>query len=168
MGFVVNKVALGQVFSEYFGFPCQLSFHILIHTHHLSFGAGTIGQTMAAVPSGLSLTPTREAKKVHFYYLRIFSIEMLVISTPHLMMITCRKYRFCLGLYCGRVQLSVDIVGARLLNILFSILTPYADVRNPALYSPGSGCRSLPGDLLPLLRPSRWSSVVPRKFQDIT
>jgi hypothetical protein len=26
MGFVVDKVALGQVFSEYFGFPCQ-SFH---------------------------------------------------------------------------------------------------------------------------------------------
>jgi hypothetical protein len=23
VGFVVNKVALGQVFSEYFGFPCQ-------------------------------------------------------------------------------------------------------------------------------------------------
>jgi hypothetical protein len=23
MGFVVDKVALGQVFSEYFGFPCQ-------------------------------------------------------------------------------------------------------------------------------------------------
>jgi hypothetical protein len=25
--FVVDKVALGQVFSEYFGFPCQSSFH---------------------------------------------------------------------------------------------------------------------------------------------
>jgi hypothetical protein len=27
MGFVVDKVALGQVFPEYFGFPCQSSFH---------------------------------------------------------------------------------------------------------------------------------------------
>jgi hypothetical protein len=27
VGQVVNKVALGQVFSEYFGFPCQFSFH---------------------------------------------------------------------------------------------------------------------------------------------
>jgi hypothetical protein len=27
MGFVVDEVALGQVFSEYFGFPCQSSFH---------------------------------------------------------------------------------------------------------------------------------------------
>jgi hypothetical protein len=25
--FLVDKVALGQVFSEYFGFPCQSSFH---------------------------------------------------------------------------------------------------------------------------------------------
>jgi hypothetical protein len=28
--FVVGKVALGQVFSEYFGFPCQISFHKLL------------------------------------------------------------------------------------------------------------------------------------------
>jgi hypothetical protein len=28
--FVVEKVALGQVFSEYFGFPCQISFHQLL------------------------------------------------------------------------------------------------------------------------------------------
>jgi hypothetical protein len=34
VGFVVDKVALGQVFSEYLGFPCQLSFHRLLHTHH--------------------------------------------------------------------------------------------------------------------------------------
>jgi hypothetical protein len=32
-GFVVDKVALGQVFSEYFGFPCQ-SFHRFIHYHN--------------------------------------------------------------------------------------------------------------------------------------
>jgi hypothetical protein len=34
VGFVVDKVALGQVFFEYFGFPCQFSFHRLLHTHH--------------------------------------------------------------------------------------------------------------------------------------
>jgi hypothetical protein len=45
VGFVVDKVALGQVFSEYFGFPCQSLFHQFLHNHHhLSFGAGTIGQ----------------------------------------------------------------------------------------------------------------------------
>jgi hypothetical protein len=60
MGFVVNKVAIRQVFSEYFGFPCQFAFHRLLHNHHhhhLSSGSGTIGQTVAAVPSGLSLNP---------------------------------------------------------------------------------------------------------------
>jgi hypothetical protein len=31
VGFVVDKVALGQTFSEYFGFPCQSLFHQLIH-----------------------------------------------------------------------------------------------------------------------------------------
>jgi hypothetical protein len=45
VGFVVDKVALGQVFSKYFGFLCQSSFHQLLHNHHhLSSGAGTIGQ----------------------------------------------------------------------------------------------------------------------------
>jgi hypothetical protein len=40
VGFVVDKVALGQVFSEYFGFSCQSSLHQLLHNHpHLSFGA---------------------------------------------------------------------------------------------------------------------------------
>jgi hypothetical protein len=32
--FVVDKVVLGQVFSEYFSFPYQVSFHRLLHTHH--------------------------------------------------------------------------------------------------------------------------------------
>jgi hypothetical protein len=45
VGFVVEKVALGQIFSEYFGFPCQSSFHQLLDNHHhRSSGAGTIGQ----------------------------------------------------------------------------------------------------------------------------
>jgi hypothetical protein len=44
VGFVVNTVALGQVLSEYFGFPYQSSFHRLLHNHHQSSGAGTIGQ----------------------------------------------------------------------------------------------------------------------------
>jgi hypothetical protein len=37
VGFVVDKVASGQVFSEYFGFPCQNhSFHQILHHHHNS------------------------------------------------------------------------------------------------------------------------------------
>jgi hypothetical protein len=34
VGFVVDKVALGQIFSEYFGFPCQSSFHQIVHPHN--------------------------------------------------------------------------------------------------------------------------------------
>jgi hypothetical protein len=33
VGFVVDKAALGQVFSEYFGFPCQ-SFHRILYYHN--------------------------------------------------------------------------------------------------------------------------------------
>jgi hypothetical protein len=33
VGFVVDKAVLGQVFSEYFGFPCQ-SFHQFLHHHN--------------------------------------------------------------------------------------------------------------------------------------
>jgi hypothetical protein len=40
----MDKVALGQIFSEYFGFPCQSSFYQLLHNHHLSSGDGTTGQ----------------------------------------------------------------------------------------------------------------------------
>jgi hypothetical protein len=34
VGYVVDKVALGQVFSEYFGFPCQSLFHKIFHPHN--------------------------------------------------------------------------------------------------------------------------------------
>jgi hypothetical protein len=41
-----------------------LSFHRLLHTHHHpSSGAGTIGQIVGDLPSGLSLTPTQETKQ---------------------------------------------------------------------------------------------------------
>jgi hypothetical protein len=47
VGFVVDKMAMEQVFSEYFDFPCQFSFHQLLDTHHLSSGAGIIGELVA-------------------------------------------------------------------------------------------------------------------------
>jgi hypothetical protein len=34
VGFVVDKAALRRIFSEYFSFPCQSSFHQLLHNHH--------------------------------------------------------------------------------------------------------------------------------------
>jgi hypothetical protein len=62
VGFVVDKVTLGQVLSEYFDFPCQFSFHRLLHTH-LSSEAGTVGQIVGNVPSGLSLTSPQQTKR---------------------------------------------------------------------------------------------------------
>jgi hypothetical protein len=61
---MVDRAALGQVFSEYeyFGFPCG-SIHWLLHTHHHPLsGANTVGQILADVPSGLSLTPLQDTK----------------------------------------------------------------------------------------------------------
>jgi hypothetical protein len=43
--------------------PCPFSFHRLLHIRHLPSGAGTIGQIVAHVPSGLSLAPPQEIKK---------------------------------------------------------------------------------------------------------
>jgi hypothetical protein len=67
IGFVVDKV--GQVFSEYFGFPCQSLFHQLLHSHHLSIIWGWYNRpVVAAVPSGLGLTPLTIIiiKKIYF------------------------------------------------------------------------------------------------------
>jgi hypothetical protein len=57
-----DKVALGQVFSDYFGFLCRFSFHQLLHSH-LSSRAGTVGLLGVDVSSALSLTPSHEIKK---------------------------------------------------------------------------------------------------------
>jgi hypothetical protein len=62
VGSFVDKVALGKVFLEYFGFPTQFSIHLLLHTR-LSSGAGITGQIVADVTSRLSLTPPQEIKK---------------------------------------------------------------------------------------------------------
>jgi hypothetical protein len=34
VAFLVDKVALEQIFSEYFGFPYQSSFHQILHHHN--------------------------------------------------------------------------------------------------------------------------------------
>jgi hypothetical protein len=59
-------VALGQVFSQCFGFPCQFSFHRLLHIHHhLSSGAGTIGPISGRRTkwTQVSLNPKKLKKK---------------------------------------------------------------------------------------------------------
>jgi hypothetical protein len=52
VGLVVDKMAMGQVFSEYFGFPCQPHFIPPTSPSSQSSGTSTIGQYMAAVPRG--------------------------------------------------------------------------------------------------------------------
>jgi hypothetical protein len=72
VGFVVDKVTLGQVFSEYFGFPCQFSFHESLRAHPSSRTI-TIGQLVADVPSGLSLTSRQKTKQKKTNSVDIFS-----------------------------------------------------------------------------------------------
>jgi hypothetical protein len=63
---VVDKVALEQISSEYFGFPSDSSFHQLLHNHpHLSSGAGTIRQKWPQY-KGLSPTPLAIKKSKHY------------------------------------------------------------------------------------------------------
>jgi hypothetical protein len=53
--FVVDKVALGQVFSEYFGFPCQSSFHQLLQKIILIYHLGLYNRPeVATVPRDFS------------------------------------------------------------------------------------------------------------------
>jgi hypothetical protein len=48
VGFVVDKVAMAQVFSVYFGFPCQSSFNQLFHNHHQHLGLVQYASSTAA------------------------------------------------------------------------------------------------------------------------
>jgi hypothetical protein len=53
--FVVDKVALGQVFSKYFGFPCQSLFHQLLQKSSSSIIWGLYNRPeVAAVARDLS------------------------------------------------------------------------------------------------------------------
>jgi hypothetical protein len=71
-GICVEHNGIVAGFLRYFGFLWQFSFHRLLRLHHnLSSGAGSIGQLVADVPSGLSLTPPQEneKKKLKYYLL---------------------------------------------------------------------------------------------------
>jgi hypothetical protein len=70
----------GRFFSEYFCFPCQFSFHGLLHIH-LSPGADTTGQLVANTPGGLSLNPPHEIiKKKTQWSFRLSGIHFLLYS----------------------------------------------------------------------------------------
>jgi hypothetical protein len=66
VGFVVDKVALGQVFSEYFGFLYEVSFRQ--NAAYLSIIQGWFSKPiMVNVPSELSLNPANENKNYKKY-----------------------------------------------------------------------------------------------------
>jgi hypothetical protein len=44
VGLMVDKVAFRQIFSKYFGFPCQFSFHQIFNFSNLSYVTITMGQ----------------------------------------------------------------------------------------------------------------------------
>jgi hypothetical protein len=73
VGFVVDKVALGQVVSKNFVFPYHSSFHQILH-HHNHLEQATIGQSVAAMPSGRSWTPppTKQIEKKNYFNNSIF------------------------------------------------------------------------------------------------
>jgi hypothetical protein len=60
MGFVVKKVALGQVFFELFCFPPWISFHCCSAFTYVSSGGWTMDPLAAAVPQRHSLTSSRK------------------------------------------------------------------------------------------------------------
>jgi hypothetical protein len=67
VGFVADKVASGQVFSEYFGFSCQdNSFHQLLHHrhHHQHHHHKTYKRKIELPPigEGPHVTPFKESK----------------------------------------------------------------------------------------------------------
>jgi hypothetical protein len=66
VGFVVDREALGQVSSKYFGFPRQFSLYRLLHTHHLSSGAGIIGQWPMYQMNSVSPHPKKLKKKTAY------------------------------------------------------------------------------------------------------
>jgi hypothetical protein len=53
VGFVVDKVALGQVFSENFGFPCQFLFHQFLHYNHLGLAQQVSTQSSTRIKKSL-------------------------------------------------------------------------------------------------------------------
>jgi hypothetical protein len=64
VGFVVDNAALGQVFSEYFGFLCQ-SFHQFLHYHnHPELAQYAIGGRNAEW-SPIGLNPTLYQLKIY-------------------------------------------------------------------------------------------------------
>jgi hypothetical protein len=63
VGLLVRSFVLLQVLPEYFGYHCQFSGQLLLHTHHPSTGADTIGQMVTELLIGIILSRNTNLKK---------------------------------------------------------------------------------------------------------
>jgi hypothetical protein len=106
VGFSVDKVALEQVFSKYFGFSSQFLIHRMLHIHHLSFGPRRIGQFVADVPIGLSLTPPQE----NYMLPEVFSntMPLSLIPTPLFCVMSLRYNAYMTNFQAYRSTLRED------------------------------------------------------------
>jgi hypothetical protein len=62
VGFAVDEMAPGLVSSACYDFPCQFSFHPILHIH-LPSRARTVGHLVSHAPSGLSVTASHDNKR---------------------------------------------------------------------------------------------------------
>jgi hypothetical protein len=62
MRFIEDKVALGQVSFEYFGFPCQ-AFHRLLNTPHYPSSGGWYNKPNSGRRTKWALAPSQETKR---------------------------------------------------------------------------------------------------------
>jgi hypothetical protein len=104
-GFVVDKVALGQVFSGYFSFPCQYSFHQFLHHHNHPGQVQLANQwpPFRVDPAGLH-PPLRELKKNMREDKNINFNFCIVVSTSYRVR-GSRICVFCCWLYSCKCRL---------------------------------------------------------------
>jgi hypothetical protein len=71
---VVDKEALEQASSEYFGFLCQFAFQRLLHDHHLLSGAGAIGQQLPQYQVD-SISPYENKNNTYSFFIISLSLS---------------------------------------------------------------------------------------------
>jgi hypothetical protein len=74
VGFAVDNTALGQVFSEYYGVPCQ-AFHRLLHTYHHPSSSGSAAASI--IVKSVPLRPKDEVVWTGLIWLGIGTSEEL-------------------------------------------------------------------------------------------
>jgi hypothetical protein len=107
-------VALGQVFYEYFGFPCQSSFHQLLHNHHRSSGAGTIGKQWSTYQVD-SVSPHSEKLQDTTSYQEEL-VHPMPVGLGNVVLIPSKPYAYWLLLCKRRTLLTMgcDVTAAKM------------------------------------------------------